>query len=81
MEKRWWKSNPHPSPEDLFYIFSAVLVYIVAISIAIHGKFLNWIFEQTLQALLARFKRRAIAVPSWLDCSTTVARLGFRRRI
>ena len=29
----------------------------------------------------ACFKRRATAVLSWLDCSTTLARLGFRRRI
>ena len=29
----------------------------------------------------ACFKRRATALLSWLDCSTTLARLGFRRRI
>ena len=29
----------------------------------------------------ACFKRRATAVLSWLDCSTTLARLGLRRRI
>ena len=29
----------------------------------------------------ACFKRRATAVLSWLDCSPTAARLGFRRRI
>ena len=29
----------------------------------------------------ACFKHRATALLSWLDCSTTIARLGFRRRI
>ena len=29
----------------------------------------------------ARFKRRGTAVLTWLDCSTAVARLGFRRPI
>ena len=29
----------------------------------------------------ACFKRRATAVLSWFDCSTTAARVGFRRRI
>ena len=29
----------------------------------------------------ACFKRRATAVLNWLDCSTTLARLVFRRRI
>ena len=37
--------------------------------------------DSTVISSNAHFKRRATAVPSWLDCSTTVARLGFRRRI
>ena len=30
---------------------------------------------------MACFKRRATAMLSWLDCSSTAAQLGFRRQI
>ena len=37
--------------------------------------------QQQQQESKARFKRRATTVLSWLDCSSTAARLGFRCRI